>query len=229
METNSYWLPGQCTLFYTVADYDNDGYLDIFGPDYHGQLNREELASHFYWNGPNGFDSTRKTTILCNSAADAFAGDFDGDGRIDIAISNHTTHGNHRTNSKVLYNDGRRFVDPKTVYLPTLGSHYMYLTDMGHIYNRKHRQVYTSSVFEWNQTAEKGEIEAEAKVRKGSELSFSVRAGENRESLASKPWVKIKKGFDLQPGDRVMQYQAVFESENGDRYPVLDTVRIVLK
>mgnify|MGYP001388573748 CR=1 FL=1 len=51
------------------------------------------------------------------------AGDFDGDGRLDLAVSCHTRDGNHYTNSKVFYNDGNRFANPRVTLLPTHGTH----------------------------------------------------------------------------------------------------------
>ena len=40
---------------------------------------------------------------------------------------------------------------------------------------------------------------------------------------------KPGRSFVLRPEDRCLQYRAVFHSDNGDRYPVLDRVEIALR
>jgi hypothetical protein len=223
------WLPGYCTLYQAVADFDNDGFLDIFCPNYHGQLNREKIPSYLYWGSADGFNGLRRTVIIGDSTADAQTGDFNRDGLIDLAISCHTLWGNHRTNSKVLYNDGNRFFNPKIQYLPTLGSHFMWMTDMGHIYDRKYRQRYESSIFQWNQPAEGGHLTYQAEMPEGTKLEFAVRSADTKDAIYAKPWRTVSSdNFSLETGDRCLQYQATFKSDNGDRYPVLDKVSISL-
>jgi len=224
---DSQWLPGYCTLYHAVADFDGDGFLDIFCPNYHGQLRREAIPSYLYWGSPDGFHWDRKTAIIGNSTSGAQAGDFNSDGLIDLAISCHTVWGDHKTDSKVLYNDGKRFSDPDVQYLPTIGSHYMWVHDMGHIYDRKYRQCYESSIFELGQSYKNGRLTYEAEIPKKAKLLFSVRSAAGKKTLAEKKWHAIPSGsFDLDANDRYVQYQATFLSDNGDRYPILDKVDI---
>ena len=62
-----------------------------------------------------------------------------------------------------------------------------------------------------------------------SRLSFRIRSGADPSGLEKKPWRRMTGDrFPLESGDRVLQYQAVFESDNGDSYPILDRVRIEL-
>ena len=46
---NAQWLLGFTTHGPLAADFDSDGFLDIFLPNYHGQLTREYLPSFLYW------------------------------------------------------------------------------------------------------------------------------------------------------------------------------------
>jgi len=227
---NSQWLPGNCTLYQAVADFDGDGFLDMFFPNYHSQISRDNLASFIYWGSADGFHPRTRTAFMCDSASGAQAGDFDRDGLIDLAVSNHTIYGDHRALSRVFYNDGKRFANPKIEYLPTIGSHFMWVQDMGHIYNRKHKQHYESSVFTWNEPLEKGRIRYDAKKPKGTKLKFAVRSAPDKDTLAAKPWKKVsRKKFKIDINDRFLQYQASFKSDNGDRFPILDRISITLK
>lgn len=227
--SNAQWLPGSTNTFHAVADFDNDGFLDTFCPSYHGQLSRENILSPLYWGGPDGFSPKRKTLLLCNSACGAQAGDFNRDGLIDLAVSNHTIHGDHKTDSKVFYNDGNRFSNPRIQNLPTLGSHFMYVGDMGHIYNRSYEQQYESSVFSYDQPVETGQLTYNAAMPEGTELVFFVRSAPCKKDIVKSAWQYVESGtFSLKSEDRCLQYKAGFKSDNGDRFPVLDSVKVEL-
>ena len=61
-------------------------------------------------------------------------------------------------------------------------------------------------------------------------LTFFVRAAPTEDGLNRQEWKKVEKGaFALGHDDRHLQYRAVFHSDNGDRYPILDRVEIGLR
>ena len=226
-QSNARWLPGSSPIGMAVADFDADGYLDLFAPSYLGELTREALPSYLYWGGPDGFTIRGRTILTTDSAHDALAGDFDRDGRLDLAVSCHTRDGDHHTSSRVFYNDGHRLAHPRVVELPTIGSHWMWDQDMGHIYHRRFEQTYESSVFEWTRNAVAGWVSVKAETPEGSSLFFDVRSDATREGLRARPWRRVDgREFPLQAEDRFLQYRATFKSANGDRYPVLDRVEI---
>ena len=223
------WLPGMTPISPAVADFDADGYLDIFSPHYHAELTRELLPNYLYWGSKDGFAPRRRSSLICDSAHDAQTGDFDHDGRLDLAVSCHTTDGDHNTDSKVFYNDGNRFRKPRVQRLPTHGTHWMWSQDMGHIYHRRWEQTYQSSVFEWEGEKSQGQLSHEADVPRGTELFFQVRSATAARGLEAQTWRRIQgHGFPLADDHRVLQYQAVLKSDNGDRYPILDQVRITV-
>ena len=87
-----------------AGDFNGDGFVDLafsnrgieggerFGFDRH-------LESYVYWNGPRGFDTSRRSVVETVSAADCAAGDLDGDGYADLVFVNN----NSRHQSVYLY------------------------------------------------------------------------------------------------------------------------------
>ena len=221
------WLPGMTPISPAVADFDADGYLDIFAPHYHSELTRELLPSYLYWGGQDGFEPRRRTDLICDSAHDAQVGDFDHDGRLDLAVSCHTTDGDHNTDSQVFYNDGKRFQNPRIERLPTHGTHWMWSQDMGHIYHRRWEQTYESSVFEWGTERARGRITHKADAPKGTSLAFDVRTAGATQELPQQAWRDVEEsGFTIPLRHRALQYRTVLKSHNGDRFPVVDQVRV---
>ena len=227
---NAQWLPGITPLGPVVADFDNDGYLDIFSPPYHAYMTRELLPCYLYWGGPDGFQTRHRSALINNSGSNGFAADFDKDGKLDLAVANHTVDGNHNTFSKIYYNDGKRFQDARIEEIPTLGPHWSHNEDMGHIYNRSWQQFYESSVFEWNKNRTQGNVSLVADIPDGTQLSLEIRSAADRTGLIEKNWIKADDSgsFAVSSKDRFLQYKAVFVSDNGDRFPVIDKVLVRL-
>ena len=227
---DSQWLPGFTPIGLVVADFDKDGYLDLFSPHYLADLTRESLPSYLYWGSPNGFSPRNRSILITDSAHDGMAGDFNKDGKLDLAVSCHTLDGNHNTVSKVFYNHGNRFKNSTVVELPTIGTHWMWIQDVGHIYDRKWEQAYDSSIFKWNKPASEGILTFQATLLKDTSVIFEVRSSKKNHNLSKKVWKPIKNGvFKLKSDDRQLQYRAKLISKNGDLYPVLDQVTIQLK
>ena len=228
-QSNAQWLPGVSPLGRTVADFDGDGHLDVFSPQHSGELTREGLACHIYWGGASGFHTRRRTTLLCDSVTASLAGDFNGDGRIDLAVACHTEHGSHRVFSRVFYNDGHRFEAPRMTKLPTNGTHLMWALDIGNIADRTYHETFVSRVFSWTRPMRRGHVTMTVEVPEGAGVRIEVRGAAKQKQLTSRPWRTIRpEEFPLLPEERCLQYRIAFTSDNGDRYPVLDRVEIKL-
>lgn len=227
---NVQWLPGATVLGPVVADFDSDGYLDLFCPSYHGELTRELQPCYLYWGSKEGYQTNNKTVLINDSGADGLAADFNKDGKLDLAVANHTIHGTHAAYSKIFYNDGNRFKNPRVEKIPTIGTHWSNNEDMGHLYDRSWRQTYESSVFHLTKKRTIGNISFIADILTGTKLVFEVRTSIIEKDLSEKKWTKVSDSgdFEVKPSDKFLQYRAVFISDNGDRFPVLDKVVIEL-
>ena len=63
----------------------------------------------------------------------------------------------------------------------------------------------------------------------GCSLAMEVRSAGSAKELNGRPWRAVKgDAIDVLPGDRVMQYRAMFQSGNGDAFPTLSAVRVKL-
>jgi hypothetical protein len=227
---NAQWLPASTPLGPVVADFDSDGYLDIFAPSYHADLTREALPCYIFWGGIDGFHPRYRTPLINDSGSDGLAADFNKDGKLDLAVSNHATDGNHKTFSRIFYNDGNRFSDPLIEKIPTVGPHWSMNEDMGNVYDRSWKQTYESSVFQWNKKRIEGKINCVAEMPEKTQLLLEIRSSASKTALASAKWIKTEGSgqFKINTGDRFLQYKAVFVSDNGDRFPVLDKVTVEL-
>jgi len=234
--TNAQRLPSGAGCGINVADYDGDGHLDLFIPNYHMGGHRTSVASYLFWGSKDGFSELNRTNLAADSGHGSLSADFNQDGLIDLAISNHATEESHLTHSRVYYGDRNRFAQPQLVRLPTVGSHYMYRAEVGHIYDRSYRQTYASRVFRWSDARSAGSMTVQAQTPGGSRLLWSVRSAPTEAELAHRAWAEVPATgaplllrFDVSSRDRCLQYRAVFVSDNGDRYPVLDSVQIGLR
>ncbi len=227
--SNAQWLPSTAAIGIAVADLDDDGYLDIIVPNYHAEQTREDIPSYIYWGSPDGFSVRNRTSLIVDSAHDVLVGDFNGNGLKDLAFSAHSRNDTHLIDSPIFFNDGNRFANPEIQYLPTVGTHWMNLQDVGNIADRSYVETYESPVMTWQDSFRNGKIAVDADVPPGSRLTLQVRSSRSTTTIDSTPWSTVDGGvFDLAADDRVLQYKILFESANGDRFPILNSVSVSL-
>jgi len=229
-EWNGQWLEANTALGPLVADLDNDGYLDLFLPSYHGDNTRENLPSYIYWGSHEGFRLKNRSKLIVDSASDAFASDFNNDGLLDLVVVEHAKNwAQSVTNSRIYYNDGKRFTSNniRMDKLPAPGPHWMWNYDIGNIFNRKFESIYFSSVKEWDYSATQGVIDVEAETTLNAKLLLFVRSSNNKKSLENEDWLQVNsKSFIVDKADRCFQYKLILQSSNGSDYPIVNKVSV---
>lgn len=222
-------LPAHGAVGFLIQDWDQDGHLDIFAPNYHSGIMREGTSAKIYWGGATGLDSNRHTYLPVDGAAGAFAMDFDANGTLDIAISSHTTDGSHHTQSPVYYNRDGRFGEPQEkVLLPTIGPQQMYSSGAGDQYGRKLQEWYESAFIPL-EGCQQIRISATGRVRTGTALRLSYRTAAAESELADAVWQEATSGEwrTIPTGSQVLQYRVSFHAIwRSGQYPELDRVEI---
>lgn len=75
-----------------VADFDSDGYADIFWAVYYKKYDPTRRPSLIYWGGEDGFGPTLRTELASVGPGDDISvGDLNKDGLLDIVIPNHSS------------------------------------------------------------------------------------------------------------------------------------------
>ena len=230
-------LPTIGTLDSTVADFNNDGYLDILFSSYHGGDSRLNPAC-LYWNGPDGFDPKRRTLIPAASSCGLFSADLDFNGYRDLIIANHLIRsGEHRTTYVSIYwGDTKGYSTERMTKLPATGPHFLSYVDVGNIYDRSNSYDYISVPFDADSQVKFKSISWQGQTPFRTRIEFQVRAAESIELLKSTPWhgpngpgsfYRKKSSLkSLASNYRWIQYKATLISPNSSNTPVLRSVSI---
>ena len=181
-------LPALSINSMAVADFNNDGTLDVFISSYHAGTTRD-CDSYIYWNRKGrGFSAADRARLFTHSASGCVAADFNEDGWIDLAIANHKVWGDHRGWSAVWWNGPDGF-DPKRVTrLPSNGPHGMTLSP-GNQRDGGPEEYYESRPFQLPEGAKVRTIRWTADVPAKTWVKAQLRFADSRESLAKAPWV----------------------------------------
>jgi len=76
----------------TMADFNDDGFTDIFiANSWESQPNYDK-GSYVYWGGPTGFSTGHSSVLATKGAMGSSAADFNKDGYLDLAITSFTGH-----------------------------------------------------------------------------------------------------------------------------------------
>ena len=244
-ETHVTRLPHMNGLDPSVADFNRDGYLDIFVPNYSGNFHRS-IPCYLYWGSASGFNSKNRLELPGDSGSASLAADFDGDGWIDIFLVNHKREGsrdragdpvNHQTDSFIYWNGPDGFQPSRRTAIPTSGPHVQMIRDPGNIYTRELAEVYVSPAYRPQRDEERAAtIQWKAETPLNTAVMFQIRTARTREALEQSEW-KGPAGagsWFREPGRipvREMsgpwfQYRARLTTPNGGATPVLTEVAI---
>ena len=178
-------LPSYQSNCITIADFNNDGWLDVFASSYFNKRERD-INSYIYWNDHGNFSLTNRKRFFAHSSSAAWAGDFNEDGYVDLCLTHHRKYGDHRTESAVWWNGPEGFKEDNRTWMPTLGPHDMVPNDMGNVMTRGPEESYITPA---------GCVDGFTKVRWVGEIpvktwvNCQLRTAKTPEELEAKPFI----------------------------------------
>lgn len=206
-----------------IADFNNDGYLDIFVGNYHGGKDRD-INSTIYWNREGHFSEQDKQVLFTHSASGCIAADFNNDGYIDLAVANHKVWGDHQGYSEVWWNGPNGFNPERTTKLPTAGPHGMTAIEPANIMDRGPEEFYYSAPYTADFPGSVKNFNIIGEVPENCWVKLMLRKADNISELDSKEWQEPEKISFL--AGEVLQYKLVLGAKNCLRSPRITKVEI---
>jgi hypothetical protein len=223
-----------------VADFDKDGWLDVFMNSYKGNETRNK-PSYLYWGSADGLTKRPRQEIPTYAGSGAEAADFDGDDWLDIYSANHRKDGftdkpgphRHQTDSMIYWGGKDGFSTDRRMLIPSYGPHPVNIRDAGNSYDRGMYEDYISSPHEMSSGQSPAAITWQAETPHGTKVSFQVRSAATRDALASAAWSEWIEAsgskIDNNGGGMWIQDRARLTSPNGGATPYLTSVTITFK
>ena len=209
-------LRGDAADHMVVADFNNDGWLDIFAGSYHAGKDRD-TNSFLYWNREGKFCELDRQLLYTHSASGCLAADFNEDGYIDLAVANHKVNGDHHCFSTVWWNGPNGFNRERSIDLPSNGPHGMISTEVGNIMDRSGSEFYYSESYtvESDCTVTKAYVIGDVPPKTAVNVTLRINDGE---------WTEAE-GLQLSQGDK-LEYRLELYAYNCLRTPRIEKVII---
>ena len=229
-------LPAYAVNSMAIADFNNDGNLDIFVGSYEdGRL--RDIDSFIYWNrGADGFDPYDCLPLRTHAVSGCIAADFNGNGHIDLAVANHKVYGDHIAYSTIWHNSQDGFDEKNTTNLPSIGIHGMGNVNPGNIMDRSPNEYYISVPYQTQAGTGVSEILWQAEIPKFSSVKAQLRFADTEAELELAPWrgstglgSYFKYGQKVNPQlcrGNFVQYRLVLSSYNAMNTPRISSVTV---
>lgn len=221
-ENNRTVLKADGPVAFAVADFNNDGFLDLFVSNYHSGKERD-INSIIYWNREGRFSELDRKLLFGHSASGCIAADFNEDGYIDLAVANHKVDGDHHGYSTVWWNSEKGFSSERCSNLPTEGPHGMTMIEPGNVLTRGPEEYYYSEPFTVTEDAELISIDVVADIPPKTWVKAVVRKADNADALKEASW--LEPGFKVKEGE-VLQYRLELGAYNSLRTPRVTEVNV---
>jgi len=238
-------LPIEASSTCSIADVDQDGWLDIVFPSYkaEGPPVSRTTISRIWRGGPKGFQKDRMVRLPTHSGTGSLVSDFNRDGYPDVFLYCHRKEGSseevgnfgdHDTSCFLYWGAADGFDPKRRLAVPSLGVHNDAGVDIGHRYNRRFQFEYLSSPYK---TAGRKPVRIDwsAEEPHGTSVKFQLRVAADKEGLATASWQGadgIRSYFTNRntsvklPEGNWIQYKAVLDTVNGASSPVLNSVEV---
>jgi len=173
----------------TVADFNNDGFLDIFTGAYSDGRERD-LESYIYWNRPGrGFSLFDRQCLQTHAVGGCMAADLNENGWVDLVVTNHKVFGDHKGYSEIWWNGPNGLNTERTTPLPTIGGRGPTLVNPGNILDRGPEEFYTSKAADLEENVRVSGLTWKATTPAKTWVKGQVRVGSTREALEQASWM----------------------------------------
>ena len=185
-----------------VADFNRDGWLDVFVGSYQGELDRD-INSFIYWNRNGEFREFDRLDLVTHTVSGCIAADFNQDGFVDLATANHKVFGDHVGESYVWWNGPEGFLPNRMTRLPTSGPHGMSSSPVGNVLTRGPEEYYISEPYHVDEPCVVSNVVVEADIPPKTWVKASVRTAKSIDELGCAAWrgpsdVPVETGAFLQ-------------------------------
>ncbi len=229
-------LPASAVNSMAVADFNNDGLLDLFICSYHNGRERD-IDSFLYWNrAGRGFAASDRTRLFTHSASGCVAADFNGNGWVDLAIANHKVEGDHIGFSAVWWNGPEGFSAERVTRLPTSGPHGMTAVSPHSIADRGAEEYYMSAPYKLPAGAQVTGIAWEAETPPRTWVKAQLRYADTAEKLEEALWQGPGEGVEwfespqavqsVETAGQWVQYKLALGAWNGSGTPRVTAVDV---
>ncbi|HOI28489.1 MAG TPA: VCBS repeat-containing protein [Melioribacteraceae bacterium] len=225
----------------TFADINKDGWLDLFVTSYGGEV-RGNRPSLLYYGSKNGY-KTKPVEIESYGSSGSEILDFDGDGWLDILITNHRKSGSyseaqphrHICPTLLYWGGPNGFSGENRKEFIAVGPSGLNLRDAGNSYDRKLYEDYCSSVYRIPDYQIPSVLKWEADTPYGSSVQFQIRTSEDESLIENSEWIgpEGNNSWFTENGSAIkylsgkyIQYRARLISPNGAATPYLNAVEI---
>ena len=230
-------MAGYSSGFTGVADYNNDGDLDLLATSYANPTSRTPPVQLFYGNGKT-LDFDHPVNLPGYAAGAVTQVDLNRDGWIDIILGCHRNDIGHQVDSLIYWNSPHGFSPDRVTGIPGLGPHAMTTFDRGNAYTREPVEHYISPSYEMGEKSPRS-IQWVAEESALLKLKFQLRSAASEAGLANAAWMgpKGEESYFESSGKEIrgipetsrwLQYKATFVSPYACGSPKLKEVRIEL-